>query len=199
MSILGDILGVTPKKKEMIVQLNKTHHHTHYPDSTFTKKCEILYDPDTQMGVGSLPEQDFLLRPGGQVLIKSENGVTYNWTPLNEYSKEVYLEDVDIKIGGSGSTSESTRLRNEVTKLEQIISILNARYEKVSQDYREASRNNGTGYGTHFRVLFPAGEVSKDTVKAQFRFMAKRHHPDKGGSEESMQKINASYAKLLGK
>jgi len=41
--------------------------------------------------------------------------------------------------------------------------------------------------------------VSPDAIKRQYRRLAMRHHPDRGGSEAELQKINAAMAVLDGR
>jgi len=46
---------------------------------------------------------------------------------------------------------------------------------------------------------FPVGSApSKDEIKARQRDLAQFFHPDKGGSVEAMQKVNAAAAQLIG-
>ena len=35
--------------------------------------------------------------------------------------------------------------------------------------------------------------ISKEDVKSQYRFLAKKNHPDIGGSPEKMEQINKAY------
>jgi DnaJ-class molecular chaperone len=39
--------------------------------------------------------------------------------------------------------------------------------------------------------------VSKNDIKEQYRFLAKKNHPDVGGSVERMESLNASYQLLM--
>ncbi len=39
--------------------------------------------------------------------------------------------------------------------------------------------------------------VSKDDIKTQYHFLAKKNHPDVGGEAEMMEQINAAYKFLM--
>ena len=39
--------------------------------------------------------------------------------------------------------------------------------------------------------------ISREDVKTQYRFLAKKNHPDKGGNAEKMEQLNAAYALLM--
>jgi DnaJ-class molecular chaperone len=39
--------------------------------------------------------------------------------------------------------------------------------------------------------------ISKADVKKQFRFLAKKYHPDKGGDAKKMEELNDAYAILM--
>ncbi|RUM69748.1 MAG: heat-shock protein [Sulfurovum sp.] len=39
--------------------------------------------------------------------------------------------------------------------------------------------------------------ISKDDIKKQYYFLAKKQHPDLGGSAKKMEQINVSYALLM--
>lgn len=39
--------------------------------------------------------------------------------------------------------------------------------------------------------------VSKDDIKRQYRFLAKKNHPDVGGSEVKMETLNSAYRLLM--
>jgi len=39
--------------------------------------------------------------------------------------------------------------------------------------------------------------ITKGDIKKQYRFLAKKHHPDQGGSAEDMEKINQAYDLLM--
>ena len=39
--------------------------------------------------------------------------------------------------------------------------------------------------------------ITKQEIKAQYRHLAAKHHPDRGGSEKQMQRINDAYKLLM--
>ncbi|MCF6205989.1 MAG: DnaJ domain-containing protein [Sulfurovum sp.] len=39
--------------------------------------------------------------------------------------------------------------------------------------------------------------ITKEDIRKQYRFLAKKNHPDIGGSEEKMERLNAAYRLLM--
>lgn len=39
--------------------------------------------------------------------------------------------------------------------------------------------------------------ISRDDIKIQYRFLAKKNHPDKGGDAEKMEQLNSAYKLLM--
>jgi len=39
--------------------------------------------------------------------------------------------------------------------------------------------------------------ITREDIKMQYYFLAKKHHPDKGGDSAEMEKINDAYAILI--
>jgi DnaJ-class molecular chaperone len=39
--------------------------------------------------------------------------------------------------------------------------------------------------------------INRDEIKQQYYFLAKKYHPDVGGSEEKMESLNHAYAILI--
>lgn len=50
-----------------------------------------------------------------------------------------------------------------------------------------------------FEILGLQFGASKEEIKKAYRKMAHKYHPDKGGDETMMKKINEAYAILTGK
>jgi len=39
--------------------------------------------------------------------------------------------------------------------------------------------------------------ITKEDIKKQYRFLAKKYHPDQGGEQEKMEEINRAYKLLM--
>jgi len=39
--------------------------------------------------------------------------------------------------------------------------------------------------------------ISREDIKIQYRFLAKKNHPDKGGNAEKMEQLNTAYTLLM--
>lgn len=39
--------------------------------------------------------------------------------------------------------------------------------------------------------------ISREDIKKQYRFLARKHHPDKGGDAQKMEEINQAYTTLI--
>jgi len=39
--------------------------------------------------------------------------------------------------------------------------------------------------------------ITKDDIKKRYRYLAKRHHPDRGGSTDKMEEISSAYRLLM--
>ena len=39
--------------------------------------------------------------------------------------------------------------------------------------------------------------ITKEDIRTQYRFLARKHHPDRGGDAAKMEKINEAYAILM--
>lgn len=48
-----------------------------------------------------------------------------------------------------------------------------------------------------YRTLYLQPGAPDDLVKAAYRCLSKRHHPDAGGTTREMQRVNAAYEKLV--
>lgn len=47
------------------------------------------------------------------------------------------------------------------------------------------------------RILQVAEEACPEVIKAAYRALAMKHHPDRGGSVEMMKRLNDAYARLI--
>jgi hypothetical protein len=68
-----------------------------------------------------------------------------------------------------------------------------AREQAKYDQFRPLLTQNSYG---HWAVLGVEVGVSKDDVKAAYRRLASKHHPDRGGDAAVMAKINVAYAAL---
>ncbi|MDD3592079.1 MAG: DnaJ domain-containing protein [Sulfurovum sp.] len=50
---------------------------------------------------------------------------------------------------------------------------------------------------TALEVLELPKMITKADIKRQYRFLAQKHHPDKGGEASKMEQINQSYKLLM--
>lgn len=81
-------------------------------------------------------------------------------------------------------------------------------YEKIKQDIADGVTPNqqrnawGEGGGSratsvdHFTTLGVLPSADPDVIKAAYRVLAKKHHPDAGGDEETMARIAEAYTAL---
>ena len=49
---------------------------------------------------------------------------------------------------------------------------------------------------THYEILEVAESASDDAIRAAFRRLARKHHPDRGGSAEVFQRVEVAYSTL---
>lgn len=47
-----------------------------------------------------------------------------------------------------------------------------------------------------YREIGVAPEASEEVIRAAYKAEARRRHPDKGGSQEEMQRLNTAFAKI---
>jgi DnaJ domain len=47
-----------------------------------------------------------------------------------------------------------------------------------------------------FRVLYLLNTAPPEVIKASYHALSKKHHPDRGGDTQTMQRINAAYDRL---
>jgi hypothetical protein len=64
------------------------------------------------------------------------------------------------------------------------------------QRSRQEPPRNRAGGSSHHDTLFVTPNAPKEVITAAWRALCSTHHPDKGGSLESMQKINEAYNAL---
>ena len=72
-----------------------------------------------------------------------------------------------------------------------------ARFDFVEHD--ESSRTSRPTQADAYRALHLREDAPIEIVAAVYRALAKRHHPDVGGSEQAMKLINAAYEQLAEK
>ncbi len=51
--------------------------------------------------------------------------------------------------------------------------------------------------GNALEVLSLPKLITKEDIKKQYRFLARRYHPDRGGDPEKMEQINKAYSVLM--
>lgn len=76
--------------------------------------------------------------------------------------------------------------------------------EKIWEDYehqrnRWKSGSQFSGWGNAFKANddFKSGELNTDTIKAIFRKLSKKYHPDIGGSNEAMKALGEFKDKMI--
>jgi molybdenum-dependent DNA-binding transcriptional regulator ModE len=60
----------------------------------------------------------------------------------------------------------------------------------------ESARTNGADPNDPYAVLGLTNDAELEVVKAAHLALVKKYHPDRGGSEEMMKKINAAHDKI---
>jgi len=85
-----------------------------------------------------------------------------------------------------------TPFKLAIFSLDYLHKLLDAagRFSK-SIDYEEMSVDEAYG------VLEVAPEACLEVIKAAYRALALKHHPDCGGSEQAMKRLNAAYSRLM--
>lgn len=48
-----------------------------------------------------------------------------------------------------------------------------------------------------YRTLQVAEDACPEVIKAAYRALVMKHHPDRGGSVEAMKRLNDAYARLM--
>ena len=83
--------------------------------------------------------------------------------------------------GATDSASETARA--EVRELKAKIAMLESALAAEKQAHKRTRSNVGGAV--------PKTKLAEDMLKAGFRAMAKKHHPDHGGSADTMKELNA--------
>src|SRR6266545_2204076 len=58
------------------------------------------------------------------------------------------------------------------------------------------ARDRSLGPVTHYEVLGVAPTASAPEIKQAYREQARRHHPDLGGRDDTMERLNRAWATL---
>ena len=107
---------------------------------------------------------------------------------IEQKPKESKKENSDSQsTGATGSDNTgdtaSEESRKEVRELKAKVAFLESALMAEKQAHKRTRTMKGGGV--------PNTQLAKDLLKAGFRAMAKKHHPDHGGSVEKMQELNA--------
>lgn len=107
----------------------------------------------------------------------------------------VPLERDPDTAGGERSLAEADPLRSYYLDLGNLESMDAATVEAMLSDFWR--RLDGSGRRREaLRVLGLDDEADEQTVRQQYRRLAQRHHPDKGGDTETLQQINEAMMVL---
>lgn len=95
-------------------------------------------------------------------------------------------------------SEELVNLRTQVADMQKEISRLSAAvtFYRTQAEAAGAARR---AVGEPLDQLFLLPEAPPELVAAAFRVLAQIHHPDKGGSNETMRRVNAAYEKRRGR
>lgn len=66
----------------------------------------------------------------------------------------------------------------------------------AGQQARQAWEQSGQQESNPYEELGISPSASDEVVRAAYKAEARRRHPDKGGSEEEMQRLNIAFAKI---
>lgn len=100
-----------------------------------------------------------------------------------------------INLGGMASGAQIQKLARlcELNVLQQLNAIINSRIKELSGEMPSPSQ---FGDLNPFTILGVSIDASEEEVKKAYRRKAAKAHPDKGGSDLEMAKVNAAYEVL---
>lgn len=86
-------------------------------------------------------------------------------------------------------TSNSTAGRGPT--MEELVEAVRKAQARVDEVFAERPSTSAHG------VLGVSSTASQDEIKAAYRRLAMKHHPDRGGSTDEFQKIKTAYEQLM--
>lgn len=92
-----------------------------------------------------------------------------------------------VGIYGALTVVSAFKIKSIMSNYEEYVGGRQSRYERAWNDYERSSRSRSTR-------PWPSS-ASQDQFKRMYRDLAKKHHPDVGGSTETMQKVNDAFSK----
>lgn len=113
-------------------------------------------------------------------------------TPKSNDHKQADGADASGRSAGATGSEEgdsaSETARAEVRELKAKISFLESALAAEKQSHKRTRSNMGSA--------MPKTQLASDLLKAGFRAMAKKHHPDHGGSADTMKELNGLKAQF---
>lgn len=72
-----------------------------------------------------------------------------------------------------------------------------SRQEGIEEAWRKAQDRVRSIHMSPHAVLGLSSDASHEEIKAAYRRMAMKHHPDRGGSQDKFQEIKVAYEQLM--
>ncbi len=125
---------------------------------------------------------------------------------LGHYCDQGYEIFLEVQAFNANAAIEFAKQkeRSEIFKLQLELNALRQEYQKLLSENNNLKLNNGPGYSFGANKLNPleilgfSAQPSNEELKARYRQLAQKFHPDKGGSNFLMQLIKNAYEQLAG-